>query len=205
MEGTNYGCAAHRGGLPEPKHLTTDAQALNQVLVSFRITAFQVFHKAAAPRDHRQQSPAGMMIFTVRLEMILKLQDALTQDRDLYLWRTSIRFVDTVCCDYLLLGIGCQGHSRIDTPRLNLIFFCPSQDSTVGIGVWGLANYAWQHDMPTPCISVCRHCFPRRKWRRFRNLRSAGVCVSEWVGCAPTRSAITPEGPSSLNPNFPDL
>ena len=117
------GCAAHRGGLPEPKHLTTDAQALNQVLVSFRITAFQIFQKAAAPRDHRQQSPAGMMIFAVRLEMILELQNTLTQDRDLYLWRTGIRFVYSVCCDYLLLGIGCQRHSRIDTPRLNLISF----------------------------------------------------------------------------------
>jgi hypothetical protein len=31
--------------------------------------------------------------------------------------------VNTVCCDYLLLGIGCQRHSRIDTPRLNLISF----------------------------------------------------------------------------------
>jgi hypothetical protein len=31
--------------------------------------------------------------------------------------------VNSVCCDYLLLGIGCQGHSRIDTPRLNLISF----------------------------------------------------------------------------------
>ena len=105
------------------QHLTADAKALNQGLVSLRITAFQVFQHAAAPRDHRQQSPAGMMIFAVRLEMILKLQNAHTQNRDLYLWRTSIRFVDTVCCDYLLLGIGCQGHSRIDTPRLNLISF----------------------------------------------------------------------------------
>lgn len=119
----NCGSAAHRGGLPVPEHLTADAQALNQVLVSFRVTAFQVFQKAAAPRDHRQQSPAGMMIFAVRLEMILELQNALTQDRDLYFWRTGIRFVNSVRCNYLLLGIGCQGHSRIDTPRLNLISF----------------------------------------------------------------------------------
>ena len=119
----DLGSAAHRGGLPELEHLTTDAQALNQVLVSFRATAFQIFQKAAPPRDHRQQSPAGMMIFTVRLEMILKLQNALTQDRDLNFWRTGIRFVDTVCCNYLLLGIGCQGHFSNDTPRLNLISF----------------------------------------------------------------------------------
>jgi hypothetical protein len=119
----NCGNAAHRGGLPVHGHLTADAQALNQVLVSFRVTAFQVFQKAAAPRDHRQQSPAGMMVFAVRLEMILELQNALTQDCYLYLWRTGIRLVNSVCCNYLLLGIGCQRHSRIDTPRLNLISF----------------------------------------------------------------------------------
>jgi len=115
--------AAHRGGSPVAQHLTTDAQALNQVLVSFRVTALQIFQKAAAPRDHRQQSPSGMMIFTVRLEMILELQNALAQYCYLYLWRTGIRFVNSVCCDYLLLGIGCQRHSRIDTPRLDLISF----------------------------------------------------------------------------------
>jgi hypothetical protein len=133
----NCGNAAHRGGLPVPRHLTADAKALDQVLVSFRITAFQVFQHAATPRDHRQQSPAGMMIFAVRLEMILELQNAHTQDRDLYLWRTGIRFVDTVCCDYLLLGIGCQGHSRIDTPRLNLIFFVPHRIAHLGLGFGG--------------------------------------------------------------------
>ena len=76
----DLGSAAHRGGLPELEHLTTDAQALNQVLVPFRITAFQVFQKAAPSCNHRQQSPAGMMIFLVRLEMILELQNTLAQD-----------------------------------------------------------------------------------------------------------------------------
>ena len=119
----NCGNSAHRGGLPVPRHLTTDAQALNQVLVPFGVTAFQVFQKAAAPRDHRQQSPAGMMIFAVRLEMILELQNALTQDRDLNFWRTGIRLVNSVRCYDLFLGIGFQRHSRIDTPRLYLISF----------------------------------------------------------------------------------
>ena len=42
------------------------------------------------------------MIFAVRLEMILELQNALTQDRDLNFWRTGIRLVNSVCCNYLL-------------------------------------------------------------------------------------------------------
>jgi hypothetical protein len=93
-----------------PDNLTANAQALNQVLVSLRITALQVFQKAAPPRDHRQQPPTGMMIFTVRLEMILELQNALTQDRYLNFWRTGIRLVNAVRGNHLLLGIGFQRH-----------------------------------------------------------------------------------------------
>jgi len=107
----------------KPRHLTADAQAYNQVLVSFRVTAFQVFQKSAPPRDHREQSPAGMMIFAVRLEMILELQNTLTQDGYLYLWRTGVCFVNSESCHYLLLRIRRQSHARIDTPRLTLIFF----------------------------------------------------------------------------------
>src|SRR5579872_3209805 len=123
-----FGSAAHRGGLPVLEHLTTDAQALDQVLVSFRVTAFQVFQKAAAPRDHRQQSPAGMMIFTVRLEMILELQNALAQEGDLNFGRSGVRLVNAKGCNNLFLGIGLQSHSRIDTPRLNLIPFLSSTE-----------------------------------------------------------------------------
>src|SRR5579872_6626360 len=117
-----FGSAAHRGGLPVLEHLTTDAQALNQALVPFRVTAFQVFQKAAPARDHRQQSPSGMMIFTVRLEMILELQNTLAQDGYLDLWRTGVGVVDSKFCNRLCLRISRQCHSRIDTPRLFLIF-----------------------------------------------------------------------------------
>ena len=122
--------AAHRGGLPVPEHLTADAQALNQVLVSFRVTAFQVFQKAAASRDHRQQSPAGMMIFAVRLEMILELQNTLAQDRYLHFWRTGIGLVNSICCNYLLFWnpSPVPFSNRYSSSFLNL--FCPSQDST---------------------------------------------------------------------------
>jgi hypothetical protein len=116
--------AAHQGGLPEPEHLTADAQALNQALVSFRVTALQVFQQAAPARDHDQQSPAGMMVLAMQLEMILKLQNTLAQDCYLDLWRTGVGFVNPVLRNYFKLGISRQCHSRIDTPRLFLIPFC---------------------------------------------------------------------------------
>ena len=118
----DLGSAAHRGGLPALEHLAADAQALNQALVPFRVTAFQVFQKAAPSGDHRQQSPAGMMIFLVRLEMILELQNTLAQDGYLYFWRTGVGIVDSKLRYRLCLRISRQCHSRIDTPRLFLIF-----------------------------------------------------------------------------------
>jgi hypothetical protein len=116
--------AAHQGGLPELEHLTSNAQTLNQVLVPFRVTAFQVFQKATPARDHRQQSTAGMMIFAMRLEMILQLLDTVAEDGYLDFWRTDVSFVNSILCYQLLLGIGRQRHARIDTPRLSLISFC---------------------------------------------------------------------------------
>jgi hypothetical protein len=124
------GCAAHRGGLPEPEHLTADAQTLNQVLVPFGVTAFQVFQKATPARNHRQQSTAGMMILAVRLEMILKLLDALAENRYLDFRRADVCLVNAILRYYLLLRIGRQSHARIDTPRLSLIVFVLLQNST---------------------------------------------------------------------------
>lgn len=43
-----------------------------------------------------------MMIFEVRLEMILELQNALTQDCYLYFWRTGVGFVNAIGCNCLL-------------------------------------------------------------------------------------------------------
>src|SRR5260370_32038659 len=111
------------GRLPERERLTTDAQALNQVFVSFRVTAFQVLQKAAPPGDHRKQSPAGMMILAMHLEMIHELQNTLAKDRYLNFWRTGVGLVGSVFCDYFIFGIGRQSHARIDTPRLVLISF----------------------------------------------------------------------------------
>src|ERR1700731_4754 len=54
--------------------------------------------------------------------MILELQNTLAQDGYLYLWRTGVGIVDSKLCNRLCLRISRQCHSRIDTPRLFLIF-----------------------------------------------------------------------------------
>ena len=63
------------------------------------------------------------MVFAVRLEMILELQNTLAQDCYLHFWRTGVGLVDPICCNCLLFCIRRQSHARIDTPRLVLIFF----------------------------------------------------------------------------------
>src|SRR5271166_3967161 len=104
--------------------LTASAQALNQVLVPLRTATFQVFQHATPPCNHREQSPAGMMVFLMRLEMILEQQNTLAQDCYLYFWRAGVGFVGTILGDYILLNISRQCHSWKDTPRLTLISFC---------------------------------------------------------------------------------
>ena len=122
----NCGNAAHQGGSLTVSNLTADAQALNQGFVPFRVTAFQVFQQAAPTGHHGQQPTAGMMILGVSLEMILELFNALAEDGYLNLWRAGVGFMDAVIGNHLLLGIGRQGHARIDTPRLTLISFLSS-------------------------------------------------------------------------------
>jgi len=124
------GAPPTRGGLPEPGPLTANAQTLNQVLVPFGVTAFQVFQKATPACDHRQQSTAGMMVLAVRLEMILELLDALAENRYLDFRRTDVCFMNAILRYYLLFRIGRQSHARIDTPRLSLIVFVLLQNST---------------------------------------------------------------------------
>ena len=63
----------------------TNTQALNQILVSFRITASQIFQQAAPASNHQQQSTAGMMVLFMRLEMFAELQNTLAQDSNLNL------------------------------------------------------------------------------------------------------------------------
>jgi hypothetical protein len=101
--------------------LAADAQALNQNLIAFRTPATEIIQQPAPPRDHLQQTPAGMMIFRMRREMLLKIQDSPAQDSHLYFWRAGIRFMDPELRDDFNLCFARQCHSKIDTPRQFLI------------------------------------------------------------------------------------
>ncbi len=109
--------------LPCARQLPTDAEALDQGLVPFRASALQIVQQTPAPGHHRQQSPPRVMILLVRLEVFLQQPKPLAEQSYLYLWRSAVRLVPLVLADHFLLYFGRQCHSRIDTPRLTLIFF----------------------------------------------------------------------------------
>jgi hypothetical protein len=101
--------------------LAADAQTRNQSLIAFRTPAAQVIQQPSPPRDHLQQTSARMMIFRMRREVLLKLQNSPAQDSHLYFWRPGIRLMDPELRDNFSLCFASQCHSRIDTPRQFLI------------------------------------------------------------------------------------
>ena len=65
--------------------LAADSKTLDESPVALWIAIFQIFQQLATPRDHRQQTTPGVMIFLVRLEMLSQLQNTLAQKGNLYL------------------------------------------------------------------------------------------------------------------------
>ena len=73
--------------------LLTDAEFLNDGLVSLGVVLLQVIQQATALADHDEEPAPGRMVLLVGLEMIGQLADALTEDRDLDFRRTCVRRV----------------------------------------------------------------------------------------------------------------
>jgi hypothetical protein len=71
-----------------------------------------------APRHHLKQTSAGMVIFTMRLEMVRQFRDPAGQNSYLHFWRASVRFVDPELRNHFAFCFTRQCHSGIDTPRL---------------------------------------------------------------------------------------
>src|SRR5581483_5506752 len=101
------------------QRLAADAEALDQSLVTFGAAALQVIQQPAPSRDHRKQSPAGMIVLLVRLEVIPELEYTLAQDCDLNLWRAAVVLVGAILRDYVFSNFSRQCHSRMETPRLS--------------------------------------------------------------------------------------
>jgi len=76
-----------------PRELAAQAEASDERLVTGEIPVTQVVEQAATLADHDNQSPAGVVIALVTLEMRGQRLDALRQQGHLDLHRTRILLV----------------------------------------------------------------------------------------------------------------
>jgi hypothetical protein len=73
--------------------LSAQPELLNQRPISLDILVLEVVQEAPALTHQFDQSPTGMMIFGVGLEMISQITDTLAQDGYLHLGGAGIRFM----------------------------------------------------------------------------------------------------------------
>src|SRR5512143_1414408 len=93
MSAYKYTTAEGRYGIQEPGTLLTDAEILNDRLVSLGVVLLQVIQQATPLADHDEESASRRVVLLVGLEMIGQLADPLTEDRDLDFRRTCVRRV----------------------------------------------------------------------------------------------------------------
>jgi hypothetical protein len=73
--------------------LSAEPELLNQRPISLDILVLEVVQESPTLTHQFDQSPAGMVIFGVGLEMISQITDALAQDGYLHLGGAGIRFM----------------------------------------------------------------------------------------------------------------
>jgi hypothetical protein len=73
--------------------LFAQPELLNQRPISLDILVLEVVQETAPLTHQFDQSPAGMVIFGVGLEMISQVTDTLAQDSHLYFGGAGIRFM----------------------------------------------------------------------------------------------------------------
>jgi hypothetical protein len=94
----------------------TDPESLDEGPIPRRILFPEILQKPAALSDQHQQAAAGMMVFFVGAKMAGQAIDPLGEERDLYLRRTGVTFVNAVLLNKRSLLYGVQRHR--ETPRL---------------------------------------------------------------------------------------
>jgi hypothetical protein len=82
--------------------LFSQAKLLDQSPITVDVFVFQVVQEAAPLTHQLDQSPTGMMVLGMDLEMIRQVSDALAQDGYLNFRGAGVGVVQPVAIDYLL-------------------------------------------------------------------------------------------------------
>jgi hypothetical protein len=85
--------------------LLTYAEALDEIGVALGVFALEVIEQPPTLAYQFQQSPAGVMILCVDLEMLGEVVDPLAEERDLNFRRPGVAVVCLVCPDNTALTI----------------------------------------------------------------------------------------------------
>src|SRR5260370_4318659 len=95
-----------------------DSELVDDGAVALGVLALEVLEKAPALADEHQETPSGVVILGVLLEVIGEAVDALGEERDLHLGRPRIAFVDAELLDQALLLVDGQWHATLlQSPR----------------------------------------------------------------------------------------
>ena len=70
--------------------LTTQAEALDQVLVTRLVLALDIVKQPPTLTDHNQEATPGVKIFLVGFQMVCEVGNALREDRYLDFWGTRV-------------------------------------------------------------------------------------------------------------------
>ena len=88
--------------------LLPDTEPRNNRSIPRHVFFFQIIQQTTTFSDHTQQSPTGMMILGVNLEVFRKIRNFFTQDGDLYLRRTCISLMGLIRPDKFRFSFRCQ-------------------------------------------------------------------------------------------------
>src|SRR3990172_11500358 len=95
-------------GNPSP----ADSELVDDRAVPFGVLVLEVLEEAPALADEHQETPPGVVVLAVLLEVIGQPVDSLRQECDLDLGRSGVPLVDAELLDQALLLVNRQRHGK---------------------------------------------------------------------------------------------
>jgi hypothetical protein len=90
-----------------------DSELVDDGAISLCVLVLEVLEETAALTDEHQQTPPGVVVLAVQLEMVGQAIDALREERDLHLGRPGIALVDAELLDQALLLFDGDRHGKL--------------------------------------------------------------------------------------------
>ena len=89
---------------PTTIELLTETELLNDSSVALDIGLLEVAEKVSSVSDHLLETSAAVVVLVVSLEVLGEVADSSGEDSDLYLRRTGVSLMSSVCeNDFVLL------------------------------------------------------------------------------------------------------